>query len=99
MRTQRKHMTPLRAAKCIRRWCESNRPIFKIAKTWDDYFGDAHERLNAYNAGILIQEQCNGAMNTAHHIYKPYSYPQIQSAMERVFPELFADYWESLPSQ
>lgn len=92
--------TPLSAAEAIRTLCESGKLGKKIAKTEADYWEERAEAaalppsqrpvqgsfLNAYVASSLVTEQC--PKNTPQN--------EIRIAIEQVFPELFADYWEKV---
>ena len=78
--------TPMSAARAIRGLCD-----YQIAKTWEQFFGiDA--KLSAYTATKLVQEQCNGPLKN-----EPVDFRAASEAVAAVMPELFAEYWESLP--
>ena len=74
---------PIEVAKSLRVQFEQN-----VAKTWPQYFEQAQHRgvwLTAYNATLMVQEQCNCPFREAAR------------AVEQVFPELYAEFWNDLP--
>ena len=91
--------TPLTAAQAIRAGFDAGK-LGRIAKTAEDHeemMADHAEMrpvdrpfsglwLNAYKASLLVTEQC--PKNTPSD--------EIRLAIEQVFPELFADYWEKV---
>jgi hypothetical protein len=93
--------TPESAARAIRALFEG-----RIAVTWDHYFEQAQELkalaparrpfggawLTSYHAAKLVQEQCNGPSREL-----PISFEAAATALANVIPELFAEYWMTLP--
>lgn len=79
---QHRKRTPLSVAKSLRIALDG-----MIAKTWDDYHAERNGGtfLNGYQFAKLVQEQVDCSFRAA------------TVAMGRVVPELFADYWATLP--
>ena len=90
------HHTPDSACEAIRAGFECGR-LGKIARTLEEYHTQQKARQAAglwgwtewadvHHVSSLVKEQCGAEAVT----------PEIAAAMERHFPELFADYWENL---
>ena len=76
--------------------------LFKLATTWDEYWQQHQEKsagwLNPLQAYRLVCEQWLGARAVHDPSLRPAgSDEQIHRAIEAALPELFADYWDTLP--
>lgn len=74
---------PVKVAQMVRDIFTSKR-VKMIATTWDEYLSDS-PKVTAYQAAIMVQEQCGC------------TFEQATDALETAIPELFAGYWEALP--
>lgn len=75
---------------CLGDWQCGSLPvghIFFLPRTWEEYFTmpTGFDRMSAYKAinDIMVHTKCTSE--------------EALAAVEKVMPELFADYWEALP--